>query len=1210
MAMPGTSNGQDFAAAVPVTGLAGPGKEDPAAIQPAGTKPIAVLPPAVVRRIIGCLPLSMHGQCALVCRSWYASIPTTGKLLAPWLPQIPPQQLHANRHLAEGYSRRLRPWLARQNSELLPMLDCHYRELEQLRGTVAQETAPPGSWQGRLCRAQRLFSALVQYSLFHHQRQRNQLSVHTVSLPDPAGPVIRAQFSPCSRWLATARQQENSQQAALLHLYAWQGGSWQPESLAAPAPVQAVERLAFFPDQPGALVSGHSDGQVVSWQRASDSGLWQPVTLLQASREHRVEELVACADGAVLVVCEQDDRAHKAVLVLHERAGSLRWQDRAAVEYQRVVSVALAPDGRQLAMAAVPDDEDLMSLVLWAQNLDDSTPGAWDAMENLLEDDRQVLQLHYSPDGRYLLGLLSGQQACLWQRDADRRLHPCFQTTCTFSPSRLDLTAWRPFHHNSRQLVLARTARQTQFWTRQDDASWQPQDGPVFMEEPDGWEDGLRYLVFFAGGKALAKVTWSFIMLWECTVLGEWCRRYVLAVLERVPSMPNAWLLPPFGTSLCTVSRCKPSDLTITRTDSRHRLTNKTRPWSLAVPVTGLVCSPDGLSLAVTDSRTGHIRLLHMVTPVPEGAACRAGVSSGRPGAGITATRARPPGELSVAQTLPGNVLHLLFGYLPLEEHAACALVCRLWYASLPRTRIRLAVWRQRYRLQPETDQLAYSFEERVRPFLLAGRHRLLPVIAAQQGRQVRLQAQDRNRTRSLVACLIHYSVQQQLSDSRQLRLRPAVLDQAPGVVDAFRLSHCGRRLAVALFPQEGQGTGPAFLHIYSRNDDSWQEDALAAQARLPVEAMSFCRQQTDTLLSAHTDRMLLCLTRHPGTGVWRISDRGIVPEDTPRTLSLASMPSGDFVSVYRARGADTSRVSLASWQGPGRGWIWEISLRAPSPFTCVSVSPVGSRLALMVPPDPGGSGRDLDIWERDYLSASGWTDTEAVVSCQQKVYRLIFSPDGQLLLGLLDGQLARLWHWQEDQTACERLQTTCLFHKNTWDLVAWQPFRCDSRQLVLAPSVQQLQFWNRQANGDWTAGETLATPTPATNDIAGRLRYLRLSADGCIVLRSIGWELGIWQRRGRGQWQPVARRRSQAGTDPSPDGWFLPLGGPSCITVAGAPGLLWWHLPDHNGHLVKKAELCPGHRILQLVSSLDGLTVVLQLESAPLMIVQLEPLL
>ncbi|MCY4473563.1 MAG: F-box-like domain-containing protein, partial [Kistimonas sp.] len=102
----------------------------------------AVLPRPVLQRIFSHLPLSSHSQCALVCRHWHASVPSTTKEVAQWIAQFTPAYLQYSHQMAASYPYRAGPWLRAEKSPFLPMVERQHQELLRLQDCLSQVQSP------------------------------------------------------------------------------------------------------------------------------------------------------------------------------------------------------------------------------------------------------------------------------------------------------------------------------------------------------------------------------------------------------------------------------------------------------------------------------------------------------------------------------------------------------------------------------------------------------------------------------------------------------------------------------------------------------------------------------------------------------------------------------------------------------------------------------------------------------------------------------------------------------------------------------------------------------------------------------------------------------------------------------------------------------------------------------------------------------------
>ena len=908
-----------------------------------------------------------------------------------------------------------------------------------------------------------------------------------------------------------------------------------------------------------------------------------------------------------MLVYEESGRAGRGLVLLHDEDASQNWQLRPVAWYQQLAAIAVAPAGPQVAMAVVESDadQDRMVLDIWQQDPQVKPPGGWRCRPSWLEDGKQVLQLHYSPDGRHLLGFLTGQRACLWQVDAERRLHLCLDVDCQFSAAGRDLEAQRPFAGDGRRLALAVSMSAIRLYDHQDSGGWQQGDTLREVRPEEAPQDMIRYILFSGDGRMLLQVSYTRIHLWQRMSSGGFLVKKSVAGTVATPALPQAFLLPPLNSVCAVTAPWQSGKLWLHALDGRGRISQKSRTPSHDTPLSALVSSRDGLSQLVISGRPDRATVRQLTTVEQ---ACRPQAPARQLSGPVQAAGARPMPETGwqgLAQTLPADLLTLIFSLLPLSGHGCCALVCRHWYRCLPDTRFQLARWREQHAPRPRPDlyQLADSYEAIARPRLRAGRCSRLPVLDGLYRRFRSLSAQAEpeafEAARRTLAGLVHDSLHRQQRLADRLTVQVAVIHGSIRTSTLSRLSYCGRWLATALRP-DAEG-GVYRLHIHGWTAAGWQPQRLGVTIMAAVDGFDFCSRWADTLISHHVDDRLLSWSRDPGTGVWQASlISGTFPPFQLR--ELFPMPDGDIVRVYR-NNAGQERLVLTPWCGPANRWNYSVGLRSPVAFGPRALAATSSQFICTMPPFAGTSDQELDIWIRDPVVPGEWIRREAAATCGSQVLRLIYSPDGSHLLGLLAGQRARLWQVEARFRLRQRLDMAwCYCHEN--DFRVWQPFREDGRQLAMASSTAQIQLWDRQPGGDWTPGDIIVTSTSPVSRYAGRIRYFALSADGRTLLRCAPWELAVWRRADPGGWQQVFIRTRQPGETAFPNGWLVPAGGPLCVTVAGNEGRLWVHAPDSAGRLVRKAECCLGQSVRWLRTGPDGQTLrFLMIDGTPALV-------
>ena len=488
------------------------------------------------------------------------------------------------------------------------MVECQYQE------TLRQQSAAVVAGQASL-RAGEILSALVQEAL-HRQFQRLDLMrLQPCACEADSRFLAMAQWSACSRWLASIRSwPEQGDRANRLQLHAWRQGRWQPEVLGA-QPSSATVHMAFSYDRADSLFCLQRGGQLLRWHRHPDTESWQASPLVKLSRgdSQAAGCLIASPRDRLFIFCKIRHTSWSRLSIIQDYGVDRGWCYLAQHAYKGLCCLACAPGGGQLAIACHSPDapEGAAEIHIWESDLNALVAGGHGFAQSTLEQGQKVLQLVYSPDGRHLLGLLAGQRVCLWAIDGRRRLHQRFEAGCRFSTHVQDMRAQRLFGHRGQCLALARSACRIEFWTENARGDWQPDDQLVLQSPADaGPDDDIRYLLLTADSQTLVRVTWVAVDIWHRDGEGDWQHRFH----DRRPSVmepqPHAQLLPPLH-SVCLTLAGRPTRLGLHGPDRSGRFLS-TAAITLTGVASGLLCSPDGLSLLVVDGLPGRPTLLQL----------------------------------------------------------------------------------------------------------------------------------------------------------------------------------------------------------------------------------------------------------------------------------------------------------------------------------------------------------------------------------------------------------------------------------------------------------------------------------------------------------------------------------------------------------------------------------------------------------------------
>ena len=576
------------------------------------------LPSELLEGILAYLPLSDQGRCALVCRRWYGLLSETRWKLALHMERLSADQRWVTGYLAEGYRSRTRAFLEQGRSPLLPALDRQDGERLRLlqQRQEAQATGP--SLHKSLQRACALVSGLVNYGL---QQISQTCPLRLQPAAVKGGEVFQTSvsFSPCSRWMATRSwQAEAGRWSSQPCLYGWSEGGWHRQTLSSP-PASPVSAYSFSLSQPDTLLTGHRQGQVIRWHTAEGTGRWQATPVLELGQRYRVLSAVDNRHGDLIVLYKGGEPGRKYVRVVSNRVDG---QHKAPVaeSFYGPESIDSFNKGRtRLAVVTQPAifGDGRGSVDIWQRDLNAVEPGAWGYQRTLLFPGQGLKWLLQSPDGCHLLGLQACGRAKLWALDADCRMHLCLNAPCTFSMTRRDMSAWRPFSNDGRQLVLAESAHQIQFWNLQEEGGWAI--GACFDSTPcpapvDG--DFIRYLQLSGDGQTLACATGSHVALWHKND-DAWQQ-----VLQRC--VTDTDVLPqiarrPLGLYISTVGRQEGWDrLCLHGADSQGQLVEKYR-FSVQESIRSIQVSPDGLTVLVFFVGNSPPAVLKLEAQPPDG---------------------------------------------------------------------------------------------------------------------------------------------------------------------------------------------------------------------------------------------------------------------------------------------------------------------------------------------------------------------------------------------------------------------------------------------------------------------------------------------------------------------------------------------------------------------------------------------------------------
>ncbi len=565
---------------------------------PAALPRAQTLPTELLYQIFGYLALSTHNQCALVCHHWRRSLPDDRQRLLHWLQQHRPVLNLQHPYLAPGYSSRSAPWLTSLGHPLLPELERQHQQLVLLHERALCEARPDVQQQAQ--DARRLLSGQVLYSLHQQMTAADQLSLSPIPIRWAESDRLRLfEFSPCSRWLAMLCAGTRDT-GCVLRLYGWMQGSWQGQDLF--PPVATPARLLRFPCTPAdSLLSAHGN-RVQVWKRCPGTRHWCASPLCQAHKSYAIRALISMGNGDVITLCcKQHPEAPGSQLLFSRYLGEARgWAPSlAVVDPLWPLNYAFHAPSCLLALATCSpsgDDKGYRNEIhIWHQSLRLPHTAGWRCQTSAPGFTDSCLKLtQFSPDGRHLLGLLHNGQMRLWTRDARHRLHETHLIqSCTQLPV-AELRELAHFRSDGKQLAVACSPHQIQFWNENPDGRWTPGD---LISTPDGEasEDALRYILLSGDGQTLVRVGRRHMLVCRRSAgRREWLVQRQTSHNGRFP--PQACLL---GATDAIASTAQDPDLSlcIHGLNSQGQLVEKVR-MATSVPLGKYTpCSPDGLSL-------------------------------------------------------------------------------------------------------------------------------------------------------------------------------------------------------------------------------------------------------------------------------------------------------------------------------------------------------------------------------------------------------------------------------------------------------------------------------------------------------------------------------------------------------------------------------------------------------------------------------------
>ncbi len=653
--------------------------------------------------------------------------------------------------------------------------------------------------------------------------------------------------------------------------------------------------------------------------------------------------------------------------------------------------------------------------------------------------------------------------------------------------------------------------------------------------------------------------------------------------------------------------------------------------------------------LSNRESGAGH-------PPAPPGASreqsetqqptARPGRQTGRPGI-TTACSSVNPVALTSIQTprpadqaridtrspawhLPALVLSKIVGYLSPSDQCRCARVCRHWYDCLPAPRVRLMQWLQKNApVSCLADPgLGRGFNARVAPFFQATKNPILPLLThllreqeqeqehgLTDSRQASQPPPPAPATPDLLASLVHYGLNRQLTQAHQLRLRPSPLEwPAAAEIKRYSFSPCSRWL---VFLCKAQTEPPLHLRLYGWEQGVWQRCQMVTDIVEPVTFFTFTSVPPDTLISVHGVNVLAWNKAQDST-TWHSTLVCHIPPSY-EVRDLYSMTDGDQIIVAANTRVERAVLRVLFCRPPypgGKGWEttrfqnYDVAFNLGMAMAW-DAQPQSYQLVLTTSTwieDSENRVTEAHIWRkgREGSQLGQWeVHRSRLPRHDSSPHDVIHSPDGHYLLGALSNGQVCLWALDAQCQLHEQLITDYLYQPEC-RLESRASFRCDGKQLALLRSWWQVQLFYCDSNGHWQQGPLLEAPPVPHAPGDNRQTTISLSASGRTLVRQTAWCLDIWHQAPAASWQHFVQFRKEEGHGFPPRYCLLQPGELVCTTTADPEKTLRVYGPDSRGQLVRKAHMPITNDIYGV--SPDGLSLVLGYTRTAPTVLQLAP--
>ncbi len=562
----------------------------------------------------------------------------------------------------------------------------------------------------------------------------------------------------------------------------------------------------------------------------------------------------------------------------------------------------------------------------------------------------------------------------------------------------------------------------------------------------------------------------------------------------------------------------------------------------------------------------------------------------------------------SLAQNLPDLVLHKIFDQLPLACQCRCARVCRHWYDCLPAPKLRLMRWLQKNAPQSclADPGLGRGFNDRTGPFLQAAKSPALPALMHLQQEQQEQQKQQKQQeqqeqqehrpsdarqdreqmsrspaARDLLPCLVHHSLNKQLSQASELRLHPTPLEWPKGTearTGAFTFSPCGRWLAIAC---QSQPESPSHLRLYGWEKGAWHRCLLVSEVATAVDLFKFTSTPPDTLLSVHGVHVL-AWNKEPDSQTWHSSHLWQLPASC-QALNFYPMGDGAQAIITKTQGtAELASLLFYRRSGDGRNWEAVITKTFKTEKSsrvrhCWAAEPRSCQLALTTSTRHRKSGpfiNTVDIWRKGLNPSrpQQWESQNSVLPWHNlHPEKITYSPDGHYLLAMLSDLRVCLWQLDTQCRLQEQLVIPGCLCNPDYPLDRQIAFRRDEKQLAVSLSLRQVQLLDCDANGRWQYGPLLETPPTSDPPASDRPKAMHLSSNGRSLVRQTQCRIDIWHQAPVEGWQHRVLHPRQAGHTFFPQFCLLEPGELICTSVEDPELSLHIYGQDHQGRLVRK---------------------------------------